>query len=367
MLPFLLRTKIYALGVLFHFSTISVASSQSCGCSSTILPVHVDALLPKDPTDPFGGLRSNASSLRRLNETYDVFGVFCQPTTAQRTDVVQLLVHGFTYTNQYWSPATEEFRNQSYTGFACDRGLSSLAIDLVGVGLSLRPANASDVQYATHSAVVLQLARHLKTASILPGVQPFKKVIGIGHSAGSATLIFGAIAEANQSPFDGLILTGNLIIEPGTLLTIPGVTSARDDTPLRWGALDPDYTTTNNRSILYPTNPASFSPRMPVFDAFTKDVGTVATFPGLSVSSLSANYTGPVAKVVGSEDQGFCAGTDRCDDVAALTATERILWPEAKSFEVIVAPGSGHCMNLDFLANGPFNTFVDLVNQFIAL
>ncbi|KAJ7847757.1 hypothetical protein B0H14DRAFT_2446087 [Mycena olivaceomarginata] len=367
MLPFLTQTKIYALALLIHLSSSPVASGQACGCSSTILPVHVDVLLPKDPTDPFGGLKSNASSLRRLNETYDVFGVFCQPKTAQSTDVVQLLVHGFTYTYQYWSPATEEFRNQSYTDFACDRGLSSFAIDLVGVGLSSRPANASDVQYATHSTVASQLARHLKTTSILPGVQPFKKVIGIGHSAGSATLIFGAITEADQSPFDGLILTGNLIIEPGTLLTIPGVTSARDDTPLRWGALDPDYTTTNNRSIFYPTDPTSFSPRMPIFNAFTKDVGTVATFPQLSVSSLTANYTGPVAKVVGSEDQGFCTGTDRCDDVAALTATERVLWPEAKSFQVIVAPGSGHCMNLDFLANGPFSTFVDLVNQFVAL
>lgn len=94
MFPFPLRTKIYALGVLFHLSTISVASSQSCGCSSTILPVHVDALLPKDPTDPFGGLKSNASSLRRLNETYDVFGVFCQPTTAQRTGQLKLCSGG---------------------------------------------------------------------------------------------------------------------------------------------------------------------------------------------------------------------------------------------------------------------------------
>ncbi|KAJ6580318.1 hypothetical protein B0H10DRAFT_2235345 [Mycena sp. CBHHK59/15] len=165
----------------------------------------------------------------------------------------------------------------------------------------------------------------------------------------------------------GLILMGNLIIERGTLLTIPGVTSARDDTPLRWGALNLDYTTTNNRSIFYPTDPTSFSPRMPVFDAFTKDMGTVATFPQLGVSSLTVNYTGPITKVVGSEDQGFCTGMDRCDNVAALIATERVPWPEAKSFKVIVAPGSGHCMNLDFLVNGPFNTFVDHVNQFVAL
>jgi alpha-beta hydrolase superfamily lysophospholipase len=123
---------------------------------------------------------------------------------------VQFLVHGFTYTNQYWSPPIEEFRNYSYSAFSCDRGLSSLAIDWVGVGLSSRPVNASDVQYATEAAVASQLARHLKNVSILPGVEPFKKVIGIGHSAGSVLLNFDALAEGPQSPFDGLIMKGTL-------------------------------------------------------------------------------------------------------------------------------------------------------------
>ncbi|KAF7348823.1 Valacyclovir hydrolase [Mycena venus] len=184
MLPFLLRTKVFTLSLFLCLSSTSVAFGESCGCSSLVIPVHVDVLIPKDPADPFGGLKSNASNLRRLNETYGIFGVFCQPdiVSPKSTDVIQLLVHGFSYTNQYWSPATEEFRNYSYTGFACNRGLSSLAIGLVGVGLSTRPVNASDVQYATTAAAVSQLARHLKTTSILPEVHPFKKVIGIGHS-----------------------------------------------------------------------------------------------------------------------------------------------------------------------------------------
>ncbi|KAJ6539880.1 Alpha/beta hydrolase family-domain-containing protein [Mycena vulgaris] len=364
-----LRTKLGALAALFHLSNIYVASGQLCGCSSLVIPVHVDVLIPKDPADPFGGLKSNASSLRRLNETYDVFGVFCQPNTAvspEKADVVQLLVHGFSYTSQYWSPPTEEFRNYSYTEFACDRGLSSLAIDLVGVGLSSRPANASDVQFATNAAVVSQLARHLKTASIIAGVQPFKKVIAIGHSAGTAMLTLGATAEGARSPFDGFILTGNLNVQPGTLPPLPGIIGARDDTPLRWGGLDSNYITTNNRSLFYPANPNSFSPRMVIFDAFTKDVGPLSTQLQGSVTSLPAHYPGPVAKVVGSEDQGFCAAGN-CVDVVALNAAERLLWPDARSFDVVVAQGSGHDLNLDFFAKGPFNTFVHFVEQFAAL
>jgi hypothetical protein len=66
-----LRTKFGALAALFHLSNTYFASGQSCGCSSLVIPVHVDVLIPKDIADPFGGLKSNASSLRRLNETYD--------------------------------------------------------------------------------------------------------------------------------------------------------------------------------------------------------------------------------------------------------------------------------------------------------
>ncbi|KAJ7492975.1 hypothetical protein B0H11DRAFT_2191049 [Mycena galericulata] len=368
MFPSPLRTTVSALSVLLHLSSIYVASGQSCDCTSIVIPVDVDVLIPKDTADPFGGLKSNASSLRRLNDTYDVFGVFCQPhtTSPKNADVIQLLVHGFTYTNQYWSPPTEEFRNNSYTEFACDRGQSSLAIDWVGTGLSSRPANASDVQYATGAAVHSQVARYLKTASILPGIQPFKKIIGIGHSAGSILLTFGAIVDGAQSPFDGLILTSSRNLSLSALAPLLGATSARDDTPLRWGALDPNYITTSNRSIFYPTDPTSFSPRMVIFDNFTKDVGSVSTVLQGDITSVTSHYTGPVAKVLGSEDRFFC-GAGECVDVAALTATERTLWPEAHSFEIVVAQGSGHDMNLDFFAKGPFNTFVGFVNQFTGL
>ncbi|KAJ6560555.1 hypothetical protein DFH09DRAFT_894416, partial [Mycena vulgaris] len=190
----------------------------------------------------------------------------------------------------------------------------------------------------------------------------FKKVIAIGHSAGSAMLTFGATAEGAHSPFDGFILTGNLNIQPGTLPPLLGLMSARDDTPLRWGGLEPNYITTNNRGLFYPANPNSFSPRMVIFDAFTKDVGPLSAQLQGSVTSLPAHYPGPVAKVVGSEDQGFCAAGN-CVDGVALNATEHLLWPDARSFDAVVAQGSGHDLNLDFFAKGPFNTFVDFVAQ----
>ncbi|KAJ6576076.1 Alpha/beta hydrolase family-domain-containing protein [Mycena vulgaris] len=340
------------LCALLLLSSISVATGASCACSSVLIPVHVDVLVPKDPTDAFAGLKSNAGSLRRVDDTYDVYDV-----------PLQLLVHGITYTSQYWSPPVEEFQNYSYAAFSCSRGLPSLAVDWVGVGLSTRPVNASDVQYPTVAGALSQLARHLKSTSVVPGVEPFKKIIGVGHSAGSALLNFGAIVEGAQSPFDGLILTASLIVEPGAVPPGANFSSARDIDPLRWGTLDPAYITDTNRTVFYPADPTAFSSRMLRFDGFTMDVATVSAFLQTATTSLTTHYTGPVAKVLGSDDQLFC-GTGRCVDVAALTAAEKVLWADARSFEVVVEKGSGHDLNLDFLAEGPFNTFVGLVEQF---
>ncbi|KAJ7113233.1 hypothetical protein C8R43DRAFT_132304 [Mycena crocata] len=355
-----------ALLLLFHLSHVYVVSGASCGCSQVVVPVHVDVLVPKDPADQFAGLKSNASELRRVNDTYEIYGVFCQPDngSSKNKDLLQILVHGLTYTSQYWSPPVEEFRNYSYAAFSCDHGLSTFAIDALGVGLSSQPVNSSDVQLTTSSGALSQLARRLKSISILPGVPAFKKIIGIGHSAGSTVLNFDAIVEGTQSPFDGLILTAALTVDID--LALPVLTPGRDAEPLRWGSLDPGYLTATDRSGFYPLDNSTFSPRMVVLDGFTKDLGTVGIFGQVAATSSKTKYSGPVAKVVGSEGQVFCAD-GRCGDVPALTAAERTLWPDARSFEVVVEQGSGHDLNLDFFAKGPFNTFVRLVKQFTDL
>ncbi|KAJ7080536.1 Alpha/Beta hydrolase protein [Mycena epipterygia] len=355
---------LYTLVVISH---LSVTFGASCNCSPVLVPVHVDVVVPKDPTDVFAGLKSNSSDLRRVDDNYNIYGVFCQPEImpSRNTGVLQLLVHGITYTNQYWSPSVEEFQNYSYTAYSCERGLPSLAIDWLGVGLSTRPANSSDVQYPTVGAALSQVARQLKTDSLLPGVPPFRKIIGIGHSAGSGLLTFAAIVDGARSPFAALILTSALSdAGAAPMAPSPIIPSAREDTPLRWGALDPGYITAPNRSIFYPADPAAFSPRMQFFDAFTRDVGSIAMLAQTGVVSLAAqHYSGPVVKVLGGEDQFICAD-QRCEDVAALSAAEGVLWPAAESFELVVLNGGGHDLNLDFFAAEAFRTFVSFVQKF---
>ncbi|KAJ7171407.1 hypothetical protein C8R46DRAFT_993553 [Mycena filopes] len=336
------------------------SAPSSCACSPVTIPVHVDVLVPKDPTDLFGGLKSNASDLRPVEATYNISGTFCQPQQeSQHKDVVQILVHGFSYTSEYWSPPVEEFRNYSYAAFSCQRGFASLALDVLGAGLSSHP-NSSDVQYPTASAAVSDIARRLKTGSILPTIPAFKTIIGIGHSAGSLLFNFGAIVEAAKSPFAGLVLTGALSIP----LDFSPLTSARDVDPARWGALDAGYIAMATRTPFYPPDARSFSPRMLQLDEFTQDVGARSLAIGTHGILLETAYTGHVAKIAGSQDQVFCLGSTRCDDVPALTAHEAALWPLAKSFEVVIQQGSGHDLNLDFFATSAFETFVRLVEEF---
>ncbi|KAJ7823969.1 hypothetical protein B0H14DRAFT_2825313 [Mycena olivaceomarginata] len=176
-----------ALSVLFHVLCIyvDVMSAATCGCSPLFVPVHVDVLVPKDPMDVFAGLKSNSSNLRRVDDTYDIYGVFCRPDTMPPKKAANI-----------GSPPVEEFRNYSYAAFACDHGLSTLAIDWPGVGV------------------------------------------------GSSLLNFGAIVEGAHFPFDGLILTGSLsvMVPPPSIVRL----SARDGRPTPLGALDPGYITTTS-------------------------------------------------------------------------------------------------------------------------
>ncbi|KAJ7170476.1 hypothetical protein C8R43DRAFT_944980 [Mycena crocata] len=171
--------------------------------------VHVDVLVPPDPTNPFGGPGSNLSHLRCIDETYDIYGVFCRlDEPGKNADVLQLLlVHGFSSMSRFWSPPIEEFRKYSYTraAFSCNRGVSSFA---PGSGLSSRRESAVDVQYLNSAAVVSQLGR--QAVSIIPGVKPSKKIIGVGHTLGSGLFNFGAIVDGAQS----FIITSQLIFSP---------------------------------------------------------------------------------------------------------------------------------------------------------
>jgi len=184
----------------------------------------------------------------------------------------------------------------------------------------------------------------------------------VGHSLGSALLNFGAIIEGEKSPFDSLLLTGYL----NTTLVAPSdsVSPAREVDPAQWGTLDPAYITAVNRTFFYPLNNSSYSPRMLALDELTKDLGSISTSRQVPAGSFPVpGYRGNVVKLVGAQDQFWCTG-GRCSDTQALRDSGRVLWPDAKSFDVVVTEGSGHDLNLDFFATRAFENFFSIVERF---
>lgn len=196
---------------------------------------------------------------------------------------VQLLLHGFTYSSQYWDVEWYGFQNYSYVEFSCSQGVSSFVYDNICAGRSIPPQSSRDCQLPSAAAVSSSLAGKLKDGTIgaqLTGSHlSFSKVFTIGHSLGSSILNFAAVKDGASSPFSGFILTGfldgktNIPALDGIInLTIP----TQIANPSRWSQLDVGFVTTapGTRSAFYGPD-GTFDPVVLQLDTLTKDVGAV--------------------------------------------------------------------------------------------
>lgn len=287
-------------------------------------------------------------------------------------DSVQLLLHGSTYTSHYWTFPINGLQNYSYVSHACAQGQTTFAYDALGVGLSDRPANSTDVQIPTAAAIAFSLAQQLQTgrltASLGLPVQRFHNVVALGHSQGSVVFNYVAVTEGSSAPFSAMILTGH-IHDPGFLsqADLPRP-AARDVDPTRWANLDTGYISTSNRVQFYAPNNSTFSQDLIMIDQLTKDVSSIwytVQLPAVYVPAKG--FSGPVVELVGAMDQLHCLnagdGNTTCN-ATALQASEAPFWPNSRNFSMIVREGSGHDVNLDFGAAETFSLFTGLVNSF---
>jgi pimeloyl-ACP methyl ester carboxylesterase len=160
-----------------------------------------------------------------------------------RGDILQVLVHGATYTHLYWDfPYQPE--TYSYVRWAERHGIATLAIDQLGAGESSRPpadkVTFQKVAEALHG--VVQAARGAGVAG-----HRFDRVVLIGHSAGS---VASGLESYTYQDADAVVLTGLLgpnVVgltnnEPRlTEVFVPGSTDAV--LRCRPGMADPGYLT----------------------------------------------------------------------------------------------------------------------------
>jgi pimeloyl-ACP methyl ester carboxylesterase len=296
------------------------------GCSNISVPVSIAPGAPK---------------------VYSIYGKLCHPD-AGPSDVIQILVHGYSYDHRYWAlPGFGD--DYDYVKVANEAGYTTLAIDRLGsAGGSSRPPSA----LVTFQAGAVSLHDVISAArnGAVPG-GPYQNVVTVGHSAGTA------IAWIEASLFqdvDGIIATGfghPFGAVQGLLLnTFPAFLDSRLRPLVGW---DLGYLTTTpgSRDDLFYRVETS-DPAVIAYDEAMKGLATSGELLTLSTGELGTlAITVPVLFVMGEYDQIFCLGENLggfvdCSSDETLYTSERIYFPLVSDFEAYVHLGAGHNINL---------------------
>lgn len=353
-------------------NTTDTGIVRACSCSRGFINVPVDTQVAADPV---ANNFLNATALRPLKATWPIFAELCQPVGGVEIPGVQLMLHGQTYTAQYWNPLFSGFENYSYVEYSCSRGLSSLAYDNVGAGLSFRPVNASDVQMPSAIQVLANLGKMLKSGAVstqLTGVsKAFSKVVALGHSVGSSVLNYELIIDGDQSPFTGAIHTGS--VHDKAFITTPfpiNLTVPANQVEAQWADLDPGYVVTPSiaaRLFFYSPNPDDFSNELFDIDEATKSPGPGFVSKQIKNIYQPSNYSGNVAVVVGALDRTHCLNNNNqpCT-VQSLQQSEPQFFPRAKSLSLHTIENSGHDINYHFAAAQAFPLIFSLAQSFLS-
>jgi len=295
--------------------------------------------------------RSIGIPVQQLARTASVHGTLCLPS---RRRTVLVLVPGATYDGTYWNigfdPGTYNFR------LAMNRaGYPTFDIDRVGTGASSTPPSAL-VTHERQAAALHDAVGALRAGGL--GAPRFTKVIAIGHSLGSATVV---TEVASYHDADAVVLTGfsHSPNSSGLLQLFNSLTPAPVVDPA-FRDRDPGYLTTlpGHRGFLY--GDADVSPALQAYDEATKQpvsafeiatafqtIAPLRSSPVTPVVKIPPTGTidVPVLSINGSADKLFCnlatcAGTDE------FTATERPYYAASPRFTGWLLPAAGHDINL---------------------
>ncbi len=295
---------------------------------------------------------------------YHVVGFLCSEGSLQGK-TVQFLLHGLTYDHNYWNfPLSPE--KYSYVRKATDEGYATFNIDRLGDGLSDRPL-ATSVTIESGAFVAHQIVQDLRAGNI--GGTSFAKVIEVGHSGGSSTIVF----EASQyHDVDGVILSGFM-----HAFNFPGI--AEISTTIYPAQLDPKFANSNIPDGYFTTipntrasdfyNTADADPNVIALDETLKQTVTSGELGTISDAAVNTSLTQqihvPVLIVNGQFDKLFCNDSLglSCDSNQAILSRESGNFTPQACLEASVLTNSGHDVNLHLNAHSWFETANDWANR----
>ena len=323
--------------------------------NTIVLPPLPDISHPNDVLGYIAQLPSNLPHTDTTG-TYNISATYCAPNGVS-PDQVQLLVHGSSYTKKYWMGGAWDGPNvNSWAKYANNNGFATLAVDLLGNGLSSHPDPLQEVQLPMDVEILKLIAQKIKNGDItgMPS-----KVIYVGHSMGSG--VGTMLAATYPDSIDKLVLTG-YTINPTNAFVIAANTGAyipaKDADPARFGDLLPGYVTQSGLEgrigLSYAGN---YDPSIPPLDFATRGTTTVGEAIGLGTVPVP-NYRGPVFVATGDLDGPFC-GTDpnvSCEHIIQATAGN---FPGASQFRYFMPSNTGHALPFHRSAHQSFEAVTD--------
>ena len=330
---------ILAVSLLFVQSLLGIVNADTpLWCHEVKIPTdvtanHINLASNTHPAIPaFDGFSNNNSSFTHVvNRTFTIAGRYCEPNynvrgEPPRVQTLQILVHGWTYTRDYWTglgPPGEGWGGEtfSWVNNMADHGFATLAIDRLGNGASDKPNGFLDAQLPANAETIHEVVKAARDGTI-PGVEiKFEKIILVGHGLGSLAL--NLLTSKYPADADALVLTGftnRFILSWLGLIVSGGFYSPKAPHQEHlWGGADLGYLRAGNRDqqqfLFFGNGNVSFEQ-----DMLTRQMNTTGTVTiGELISSFftpihAPEYTGPVMLINGNRGMSSRTDTVACAD-----------------------------------------------------
>jgi pimeloyl-ACP methyl ester carboxylesterase len=372
------------LGFLFQAAAFAAASqaaplnSWPISCQDVMIPVKVSAdnyVLPSnltmaDLTLTFLESTVPNSSTIRIEGEYSIGARYCTPSCAvpHRKQTLQVLVHGITYTRNYWSglaePGTKPGQDEySWIVYAAGQGYATLSVDRLCNGASTHLNGIAGCQLPLEVEVVHAVIAMARTGQLPEASTRFNQIILAGHSYGS--ILVNALSVRHPDDADALLLTGFSFDALSGLsgAAAPALEPAALVNPVEYGNLDPSYLEATNETgtteIFYYD---LFDPAIACYDFAHRGTATLGGFATTLVGQQPAPaFHGPVFVLNGNDDVLFCEPASsqpilgqpgNCS--AGPDQGVHNGYPAASAFGFFNAPDTGHCLNLHFTSQQSF-------------
>jgi pimeloyl-ACP methyl ester carboxylesterase len=174
----------------------------------------------------------------------------------------------------------------------------------------------------------------------------FPKVVTVGHSLGS---LISMMEAGTYHDVDGVVLSGisHSFVTLGVAVLFPDFVPTQIDPVLAKRNLPLGYVTTRvgTREQHFYYAPTA-DPAIVALDEATKETGTAAELATIPTAlPLSLQITAPVVIINGDRDQLIC-GDQPCSSPLNPFHTERLFYPQARSYDEVLLPQSGHDITL---------------------